>query len=417
MGSRMFGLPFAVDRSNDPVIGVGTWGETYGRNAEVGITFTSPYSGKLDAIRPLFTDDTSFATGTGYAGGTGGIIQISLYNADAAGKPVGSPLTSFQWLPGLVNGKTCQPACSGYQLQRVRRVEFPVEPDVVANQKYVVSFANIDPQPATNFIRFHGVDAYENSTVGANSYLADTYGFDRTVWGTVFRYPGTPWSSGDRYPTGTVHSGYDPILSVGMILTDGRSFGNAGFNVGADHGRIRGPQNPMGTSCEQGLVDPAATQCHVLGTVRQGQRFTTATTFTTDRIYLPMLPYEAGNITVTLIDKTANATLTACSFAIPTLDQSPSHPDYPYIRSRKFDCGIPATQIVAGRTYDLLVSSDGNAVASVLILGDMTVWPYQPLPPFHDVLGSSIPGNYLTTNSLGSLRNTYFDLQFGLRIV
>jgi hypothetical protein len=417
MGSRVFGLPFAVDRSNDPVIGVGTWGETYGRNAEVGIAFRSPYTGKLDAIRPLFTDDTSFGTGTGYAGGTGGIIEISLFNADSAGRPTGNAITSFVWLPGLVNGKTCEPICSGYQLQRVRRIDFPTNPDLVTDAKYVVSFRNTDPNPAVNFVRFHGVDIYENSTVGGNSYIAEADGFDRSVWGTVFRYPGTAWSLGNRYPTGTVHSGYDPILSAGLILADGRSFGNAGFNVGVDHGRIRGPQNPLGTGCEQGFASTVAVQCNVQGTRKQGQRFSTPTTFTTDRVYLPLVPYEAGNITVTLIDKTNNATLTSCSFVIPTMDQSPSHPDYAYIRSRKFSCNIPATQIVAGLTYDLLVSADATAVASVMVLGDMTTWPYQPAPPFHDALGASIPGRYLTTNANAALFVTHFDLQYGLRII
>jgi hypothetical protein len=417
MGSKVFGLPFTVDRSNDPVIGVGTWGETYGRNAEVGISFRSPYSGNLDALKPLFTDDTTAPTGTGYAGGNGGTLQISLYGADVSGKPVGSAITTFVWRPNLINGKVCEPVCGGYQNSRFRRIDIPANPYIVAGQKYVVSFVNIDPTPTVNFIRFHGVDFYDDSTVGGTSYLAEADGFDRSIWGTVIRYPGTGWSSGNLYPTGYVHSGYDPIISAALLMTDGRGFGNAGFNVGVDHGRIRGPGNPLGSGCEQGYNGPGSVRCDIQGSVRQGQRFSSATTFTTDRIYLPLVPYQGGNITVSIIDKTTGATVAACSFGIPTMDQSPASKFYNYIQSRKFSCNIAPTQILANRTYDLLVSSDGSAKASVLVLGDMTSWPYTPNPPFYDAPGAVIPGRYITTSPDFQLGVTNFDLQFGLRIV
>ncbi len=209
MGSRIWGLPFAVDRTNNVVVGIGRWNDSRGRNAEIGISFRAPMSGRIDGLRPLWSDDTANATGTGYAGGTGGIIQMRLFRADASGRPVGDPMATTTWLPNLIDGKVCLNLCPGYQLLRFRFIDFPDDPSIVAGENYVVAFRNVDPDPVSNYIRLFGNDSYDDMNAGQTAYLTGGDGFDRSIWGTVFRFPDSPWYQGHTWPFGTFHSGYD----------------------------------------------------------------------------------------------------------------------------------------------------------------------------------------------------------------
>jgi hypothetical protein len=408
LGSRWFGNPFAADRSNDPVIGVGGWGETDGQNHSIGLAFRAPKSGTLEYSQFLFTDDTT-APGAGYAGGTGGTIVLRLFRADRSGVPVGDPLDSVTWSPKLDAGRVCETPCR-YYYNRFPRFDWSARPALTGGERYVVVFTNEDPTPNLNYIRFHGVDFYdEPGGKNGSSYLAG--GFSESGWTMVYRPGNGPWLPGRVWPRNTA-SGYDPVLTGGFRFTDGTSFGQAGWNVGVDHGRFHGPDGKLGSGCDQGGA-PTDFRCDVTADASRTQVFVAPSTFPIDQFRIGLAPYQSGNIRLSLRKAANPEPVATCSFPITGLDQSSSHPLYPYVRSRQFECDIRAANIEAGQSYEFTVSSENGAQASVLALGDTTTWPYDPTPPLQGLEGAGAVGHMINPSRPDSAA---WDMQYGIRI-
>lgn len=411
MNANVFGYPFATDRDQDPVVGIGYWGETGGRNSAVGIRFRAPTDGNFAAFRTVIADDTSHDAGYGYAGGTGGKLVISLMATDSIGNPKGSPLDQIVWTPNLVKGQSCiiGDNCA-YQYNWTRRFEWPKSPAIKRNQVYVVTFENTDPDPKSNFVRLQFLDFSDEPTVTpGGSYLGGGDLVSSLDWGTIIKYDSGPWFDGRLWPTGTKPSGYQPLPVATFLLADGRSFGQGGWIVGTDHPNYHGP-GPLGSGCSQ-TGAASSFRCDVQNGYVVGQDFTLKRSFSTGLLLLPVVPFEGGDLRVSLTRQGDAVELASCKITIPTLDQTAANPAYGLIRSRQFSCSFPTVNLVQSVPYSLRISAVGSTKAAMLVVGDGTVWPFSHGGPFADMPGAGVPGHFVTPDEVS---NDFYDLQFGL---
>ena len=413
MGTDIYGVPFATDRSVNPIIGQAR-AETQGQNATIGINFRSPESGNFDYFRSYYTTNEG-APGPYYAGGTGGKVRIRLYGADANGYPVGMQLDEIQWQPNLVGGCRFSSPCTvasdpSYQKTQWAPFDWPNNPALVAGDLYVITMENIDPLPAVNYVRLFMPDFYEYSAdnSGGYSYLGVDEGYARQNFGMVYRL-GTTWYPGNTWSAATDNRA-DPLPIFGAKLTNGKSFGQSGWMVGADHGFYHGSANPLGSGCTQnGFGDMP---CNYGANVSPGEQFTPTTAMSASKVYIGLVPYTGGVVSLQ-VQSAAGAVLGSCPITTPTLDQTAANPYYGFVRSRTFSCTLPTpVTLSAGVTYKLRVVSTSGATGSVLLLGDATVWPFSS-SPMGDMPGAAINGQFVAPN--GGLVGIY-DLQFGLKV-
>jgi hypothetical protein len=90
--------------------------------------------------------------GSGYSGGTGGTIEVTVQTDDGttAHAPSGTVLATTSITPG-------NPISIGY----LPLISFPSPATLTAGQLYHVVFRNIDPNPAANFVSLDGVFMYQ----------------------------------------------------------------------------------------------------------------------------------------------------------------------------------------------------------------------------------------------------------------
>ncbi len=197
------------------------------------------------------------------------------------------------------------------------------------------------------------------------------------------------WDVGRNHPRGQP-VGLDPLLAGGFRLLDGTTFGQAGWNVGVEHGRYHGAGNGLGSGCAQ-IQAPSSFRCDVQAGVTRTQTVPVATTMRIDQFRIGLVPYTSGLIRMTL-RPVGGAPIVSCLAGIDGFRHTPDEETYIYVRSRQFGCEFPPVTVEGGRTYEFVVSAESGAQASVLALGDATVWPYQPQPPMADLPGASTPG-------------------------
>jgi hypothetical protein len=408
MGSNIWGIPFAVDRSIDPIIGIGIPSESAGLNTALAVNFRAPNSGNIDYFRSYYLSNSG-APYAGYAGGTGGQIQVRLYEVDSSGVPTGSPLDSFVFYPNLVNGY--QPASvAAYQIKQWEKWDFPNNPAVVGGGFYAITLENIDPNPAGNYIRTFFPDFYSASVEGdtGNSYLGTPEGWDRRTWGMRWKRAGGTWQPGNTYGAGTGGQ-FDPLPVLGVRMTDGSSFGQSGWLVSTEHENFHGIGYPLGSGCTQN--GPGSMPCDYGPSRTPKQIFEPATPITIDKILVPLVPYGGGTVTLSIRRMSDSTVVASCTVSTPTLAQTYATSDLAgYIRSRQFQCPVSVT--LTAQVYRLEVSSTG-ATGGVLVLGDATVWPFST-PPMADMAGASaITGSFIDSD--GS-NYTIYDMQFGFRL-
>jgi hypothetical protein len=102
--------------------------------------------------------------GTGYSGGTGGSVRISV-EEDRGGQPSGVPVASLLYTPDWPGG-TWAP----FEEQR-----FPSPPSLVRNRLYDVVFENADPSPSTNYISANDVCVLGGAGTPRQPALSDDY--------------------------------------------------------------------------------------------------------------------------------------------------------------------------------------------------------------------------------------------------
>lgn len=413
MGTDIYGIPFAVDRSINPIIGQGSVNETQALNATLGINFRSPESGNFDKFRQYYATNEG-APGPYYASGTGGVVRIRLHDADTNGYPIGAALDEIVWRPNLVNGCRYASPCTlpsdpSYQVAQWAPFDWPNNPAIVAGNLYVVTMENIDSSPSTNFVRLLMPDFYEHvdDNSGGYSYLGLDDGYKRQNFGFVYKL-GNTWRPGNTWSSGSGNRA-DPLPMFGALLTNGASFGQSGWLSAADHGAYHGAANPLGSGCTQN--GPGTMPCNYGPNASPGEEFIPSANMTATKVHIGLVPYVGGDVSLQIQDATG-AVLRACSVATPTMDQSNAHPYWAFIRSRIYSCVLPTPiALSAGVKYKLRVVSP-VATGSVLLLGDATVWPFN-IPPMADMMGASINGRYIAPD--GGVVG-FYDMQFGLRV-
>jgi hypothetical protein len=175
------------------------------------VRFRAPKSGLMTSIKAYWV-----AGGTGYAAGTGGVIRIRAYPADAAMKPdmAKPPIATGQYVPKLVGGKHVN--SKWYDTVPLSSVS-----PLVAGNLYVFVFDNIDPDPVRNYISVnHTETLVENGK--PSRWIAPS------DWGSLVTWKGANWRelSAQEYNGGL----FAPILQVN--LADGSCFGNSDMETG-----------------------------------------------------------------------------------------------------------------------------------------------------------------------------------------
>jgi hypothetical protein len=156
-----------------------------GPNTRVAYRFRAGQSGSLSSIRIYLVD------GSGYAGGTGGTMSISVQTDDGSAShvPSGTVLASKTITPG-------NPIAIGY----LPLITFPSPATLVAGQLYHIVFTNTDPNPTVNFVSTDSVYYFGSATNPHQPLFADV------DWGQLVDVGrGSGWQS---QPTDT------PILAL-----------------------------------------------------------------------------------------------------------------------------------------------------------------------------------------------------------
>lgn len=211
-------------RMNDPefarLYGPGVFNQTALANTVVGSPrnlelmvsnrFMAMNNGRLSGVRLYWQ------SGSGYAGGTGGKIELSLYPDDGSDKNLpdmsAAPLATGIYVPGLNPGE--------------KKSLFPLIPmthsgkAIESGKLYHLVLKNIDPDPVTNFISSNNAITYP--ATGRPARWLNT-----VDWSTLLaqRHRGTkiPFTWSNLTFQGTSGNYFSPILQLHM--TDGRSQG------------------------------------------------------------------------------------------------------------------------------------------------------------------------------------------------
>jgi len=176
--SGCYGSGLGSDGLANTVVG-GTWSNLVSYRLRAG------HSGALQQIHVYLIPNH-----TGYSGGTGGTIQVTV-NADD-GTSAHNPSSTILATYVLSNPLAATPSIN------FPIFVFPVPPTLVQGQLYHIVFTNIDASPATNYL---SVDSlyYANPTTPAQPTVSDV---DAAV---LLSATGKPW---------TPRAGYTPILEL-----------------------------------------------------------------------------------------------------------------------------------------------------------------------------------------------------------
>jgi hypothetical protein len=130
--TRLYGPALGADSMGNQQIGGPSSGDP---NLWLSYRFKAGQSSALKSIRWFQRG------GTGYSGGTGGVMRIAV-QADVNGLPAGTDLASTSYAPGNPGG-----SWNSFDV-----VTFPSPATLVAGTRYHIVFKNTDPSPRTNYI-------------------------------------------------------------------------------------------------------------------------------------------------------------------------------------------------------------------------------------------------------------------------
>ena len=147
--------------------------------------FRATTTSKLNTIRIYLID------GSGYAGGNGGTMSISVQTDDGSALhgPSGTVLTSTSIRPG-------NPIAVGY----LPLITFPAPASLTAGQLYHIVFKNTDSSPTVNYVSLDGLFTYASTSPRNPAY-------NDLDWAQLMSSTGTGgWA---------VRQNYTPILDLG----------------------------------------------------------------------------------------------------------------------------------------------------------------------------------------------------------
>ena len=190
-------------------------------NASVSYRFRATTSSSLSSIRIYLID------GSGYSGGNGGTLSITIRTDDGTSshRPSGTVLASTSIRPG-------NPIAIGY----LPMVKFASPAALTAGRLYHVVFRNSDGSPTVNYVSVNAIWTSVSTTPRQPS-LNDLY------WAQLVNY-GSGW---------TVRQAFTPILDLGY--TNGVHAGMGYMEVW-----IRASRSISGSSAVREVFTPAATR-------------------------------------------------------------------------------------------------------------------------------------------------------------
>jgi hypothetical protein len=206
-------------------------------------------------------------TGSGYSGGTGGLVNISLQTDDGTANhfPSGTQLDSSQAAPGNPSSPT------------FREFPFSGNTALTAGTLYHLVFTNPDPSPNTNYVSLNNID---NPDKTPNPYYSLTdWALNWVVGSTWTAKPNSTPIADIKYVGGTSQGqGYvDALGGSGLFNIQGSSQAGEFFTVSGGNKTVTGVsvhiqktgapgdltvalQNGDGTVIEQGTIPASSVQ-------------------------------------------------------------------------------------------------------------------------------------------------------------
>ena len=175
----------------------------------VSFRFTAQYSSTLTAIRLYWTDN---AQNPGYALGNGGKIQIQIFADSGTPQhiPTGAALATLLFTPNWVNGVDPLGTPDGIW----RLLTFPSPAALIQGRIYHLTFTNIDPDAANNYVGVDGFISFGDETQPTLSLL--DLG--------ILTDSGNGWTESSRNFASRRPNTITPIIS--FYYADGNSQGN-----------------------------------------------------------------------------------------------------------------------------------------------------------------------------------------------
>jgi hypothetical protein len=328
-----YGSAIAADTlANTQVGGVNSGGF----NARSAYRFRAGTSSSLTSIR-IYLED-----GSGYSGGNGGSLKVSVQTDDgtSAHRPSGVVLASVSFQPG-------NPIS-----QRLRLVSFPAPATLRAGTLYHIVFNNVDPQPTQNFVSINGLFVWSAVTPRQPKY-------NDLDWAQLIDQGGG-WVDRSRYT---------PILNLNYAdgRTDGVGYMEAWQKI---QPAISGAHRVR----EHFTVGGADRRVSSVSVRLKRDSTTSGTSPLTVRL-------ETGGTLV------AWGTVPATTFPLGTPDDgSGNHNAWGTITFAS------ALTLVAGQTYDLVLTAPSDTVFRAMPIREGVEYSFDPDTYFADGLGQYDPG-------------------------
>ncbi|HLO36555.1 MAG TPA: hypothetical protein VK194_10750 [Candidatus Deferrimicrobium sp.] len=312
--------------------------------------FEATTSSALSSIRIYVVD------GSGYAGGTGGTLSISIQTDDGTSghRPSGTVLASTTIRPG-------NPINIGY----LPLVTFAAPASLTAGTLYHVVFRNVDPSPTTNYVSV-------NSLWTASSTSPRQPGLSDLSWAQLMN-TGSGW---------TTRSAFTPILDLGY--SNGVHAGMGYMEVW-----INASRSISGASAVREIFTPTS------------DRTVSSVAVRVKRVS------GASPLTVRLVETASGAVLASGEISAGSMESAQAWVETELSSS---------VSLRAGVEYTLLLSAAADTVYSTFGIERGNNYKFAPSTYFHDGYGQYTTGSGWSgfDQPGGSTNNANADLQFVL---
>ena len=353
--------PPPVNPGSSDLYGMGISANSLG-NTQVGGTscgcsnnassyrFRATTTSKLNTIRIYLID------GSGYAGGNGGTMSISVQTDDGSALhgPSGTVLTSTSIRPG-------NPIAVGY----LPLITFPAPASLTAGQLYHIVFKNTDSSPTVNYVSLDGLFTYASTSPRNPAY-------NDLDWAQLMSSTGTGgWA---------VRQNYTPILDLG--------YANA-IHAGVGY-------------MEVWVNAPKA----ISGSSEVREIFTPATDHSVSSVGVRISQTSGSSPLAVKLETSSGSVLATGSISAAALGSSPNWASASL---------SSAVTLSAGHGYQLVLSAPSGTSYSAFSVERGNYYSFNPVTYFSDGYGQ-----YTTNGSSwsgfdqpgGSSNNTNSDLQF-----
>ena len=351
-GPVVYGPSINADSLNNSPIG--------GRDLrQASYRFRATTSSTLASIRIYL------ASGTGYSGGTGGAISISVQEDDGSGAhaPSGSTLASVTIHPG-------NPVAIG----PLPLVSFPTPATLTVGRLYHIVFRNVDANPTANFVSVNGLFTFADLEPWQPAYT-------NLDWANLVKMGSGSWSDERGSGQGTI----SPIMALNYA--NGHVAG-----VGYMEVWVESPKVISGSRKAREVFTVSGSDRRITGVSVRVKRLSGSGPLRV-RLETPGGDLiEEGSIPASRIPTTGYASWATYSFSTPRT-------------------------LTTGHGYHLVLSSDSDSSYSVFVLREGSTYGFGPATYFADGTGQYDPGSgWVGFDQPGGATNlTQGDLQFAFR--